>query len=483
MFETWQIFNIENIAQVSLIVVFFSIFFATFVSEDAACLTAGALAGQGKISFSLALSACIAGIFVGDILLYWIGRIFGQRIIETRIFERFVSKQAVAKASAGLDNRGASAVFISRFVTGLRLPTYLAAGFLKTNFTKFTFYFLIAALIWTPILVGSAAYASENFFSGGLVLGIVSLFILFRLILHFSSWKNRRMFVGRIKRILNWEFWPIRIFYFPVVIYVLLLAIKHRSLTVFTCSNPGIVAGGFVGESKNEIYNALRQSPDIRNYLLPHLLLEEGVGGSNIQKAKNFISETSISYPVVLKPDQGERGKGVRIITNGYDLETELASVKGDQILQEFFDGAEASVFYYRFPHEREGTIFSITEKCFPKLTGDGRSDLETLILKDPRAVCLAKRYFEQNRERLYEVPLFGEKVQVINIGTHSMGAIFMDGSGLETTALFETIDKIACGFDGFYFGRFDLRAPSFDDFRQGQNIKVVELNGVTSES
>ncbi len=484
MIETWQIINLENIADLSVPVIFLAFFFATFVSEDAACLAAGALAGQGKISFSLALSACIAGIFVGDILLYWIGRIFGWRIVETRIFNRFVSKQSVAKASAWLDKRGASAVFISRFVTGLRLPTYLAAGFLKTNFAKFTFYFLIAALIWTPILVGSAAYASEYFFSGGLVLGVVSLFILFRLIVHFSSWKNRRLFIGRIKRILNWEFWPIRVFYFPVVIYIFFLGLKHRSLTIFTCSNPAIPAGGFVGESKNAIYDGLRQNSENNTFLLTHFLLTAGTAiDENIELAKNFISTQSLAYPVILKPDQGERGKGVRIISTDGELEAALRSMSQDLILQEYFGGIEASVFYYRFPDKPSGMIFSITEKQFPELIGDGRSDLEELILADQRAVCLAKRYFEQNRDRLNDVPLSGEKVPIINIGTHSMGAIFMDGSGLETTALFETIDKIARGFDGFYFGRFDLRAPSFDDFRRGQNIKVVELNGVTSES
>ncbi len=476
--------DFTSTGEYSPVLVFLIFFFATFVSEDAACLSAGALAGQGRISLALGVSACIAGIFVGDILLYWIGRIFGWRIVETGIFKRFVSKRSVSEASAWLEKRGAFAVFFSRFLPGLRLPTYLAAGFLRTNFWKFSFYFLIAALVWTPILVGSAAYASGTFLSGGLIVEVVALFVVVKLIFHFASWKNRRMFVGRIKRILNWEFWPIRVFYFPVVLYVLFLSFKHRSLTVFTCANPGIPSGGFVGESKNDIYIGLGTDRKALPYLLKHTLLHSELSAEqNLVTARKFINENSLSYPVVLKPDAGERGKGVRIVQDETELGFQIREIENNQVLQEFFDGDEASIFYYRYPSQPKGVIFSVTEKRFPMLTGDGESDLEKLILLDRRAVCLAKSYFSQNGRRLDLVPGKSEKIQIINIGTHSMGAIFLDGGWLETELLLERIDSIARGFTGFYFGRFDIRTRSFDDLQNGENFRVVELNGVTSES
>ena len=46
-----------------------------------------------------------------------------------------------------------------------------------------------------------------------------------------------------------------------------------------------------------------------------------------------------------------------------------------------------------------------------------------------------------------------------------------------------EAIDNLAKRFDGFYFGRFDIRTPSLEDFQKGKNFKVIELNGVTSEA
>ena len=37
--------------------------------------------------------------------------------------------------------------------------------------------------------------------------------------------------------------------------------------------------------------------------------------------------------------------------------------------------------------------------------------------------------------------------------------------------------------FDGFYFGRYDVRVPSEEDLRRGRAFKVIELNGATSEA
>ncbi|HMS40861.1 MAG TPA: DedA family protein [Pyrinomonadaceae bacterium] len=482
--DFFQIFDANAIGGYSPIVVFFAFFFATFISEDLACLTAGALAANGKISFALALLACFAGIFVGDILLYWTGRIFGKNIVETKLFSRFVSDKSIEKASLWLNKNGASAIFLSRFITGLRLPTYLAAGFLRTDFLKFTFYFLLATAIWTPILVGSTAFAGQFFFSKNLFLAVILSFVLLKITLHFASWKNRRFFVGRLKRLTNWEFWSLKIFYFPVVVYVLFLAIKHRSLTIFTCANPAILASGFIGESKAEIYEGLKKYEANASYLLNYTkLCAENSFTENLNKARIFIDENDLQFPLALKPDAGERGKEVKILRHFEELETSIFKLEADFILQEFFDGVETSVFYFRYPNRKKGEIFSITEKTFPHVTGDGKSNLETLILRDKRAVCLAKKYLGQNAERLDFVPESGAKVKIINIGTHSRGAIFSDGEHLKTIELEEKIDEICRGFEGFYFGRFDIRARSFEDFSRAENFKIIELNGVTSES
>jgi membrane protein DedA with SNARE-associated domain len=482
--EILSLWNLENAGGLSAIAVFFVFFFATFASEDAACVTAGVLAGQGRISFVLGLTACLAGIFVGDILLHRTGRLLGSRVLGSKTLRRFISEASVSRASKWLEDRGAAAIFLSRFVSGMRLPTYLAAGALQTHFGWFSLYVFIASAIWTPVIFASASYASETFFSGGFVIGIIASVVVVKLALHFSAWKNRRIFIGRLKRLVYSEFWPLSVFYFPVGLYIALLALKHRSFTVFTSANPAIRAGGFIGESKHEIYKGLRSSAAASPFLLRHTILSPDEKECiNQQKAARFIAENDLQFPIVLKPDAGERGKGVRIVRSLPELTDRIAMLEADSILQEFADGVEASFFYFRYPNAPKGEIFSATEKRFPLLAGDGMSDLETLILRDPRAVCLAEKYLEQNAKRLEYIPADGEEVQIVDIGTHSRGAIFADGRWLKTAKLEQTIDEICLGYSGFYFGRFDIRARSFDDLMNGEDFKIVELNGVTSES
>jgi hypothetical protein len=78
-------------------------------------------------------------------------------------------------------------------------------------------------------------------------------------------------------------------------------------------------------------------------------------------------------------------------------------------------------------------------------------------------------------------VPTAGAIVHLAELGSHCRGAIFLDGMHLWTPTLEERIDQISKTHDGFYLGRYDVRAASTDHFRAGQ-FKVIELNGVAAE-
>lgn len=483
MFELAQQIATVDVEGLSAVVIFTVLFFATFVSEDAACVAAGSLAARGDITFGLALASCFSGIVIGDILLFWTGRLFGRSLLASRLGRRFVSSDSLDRGAAWLEKRGASAIFLSRFVTGLRLPTYLAAGFVRTDFRKFLAYFILAAAVWTPLVIASVTY-SGTLVNGTTAVLAIGSFIALRIVMKLTNWRSRRLLVGRIRRILRWEFWPLGAFYLPVVVYVLSLAFRYRSFTVFTCANAAIPDGGFVGESKDDIYALISSEPENRTFLLPHVLISKTLSPSQrIDAATQFMTANELDFPVVLKPDVGERGKGVRIIRSRTDLDLELERADHDLIIQQFYDGEEVSIFYYRDPGRAHGSILSITEKIFPFVIGDGKSTIEELILSDDRAVCLAEKYFDENRIRLNDVPRPNERIRIIAIGTHSRGAIFVDGGHLRTQRLEDAIDAICSRTPGFNFGRFDIRFSSVDSFQTGKDFKIIELNGVTSES
>ena len=130
----------------------------------------------------------------------------------------------------------------------------------------------------------------------------------------------------------------------------------------------------------------------------------------------------------------------------------------------------------------KRGEIISITDKRMLSVNGDGRRSLERLILDDPRAVCLAAVHLERHRERLAEVPAAGERVALTELGTHCRGALFLDGAELLSPALTERIEAVSRCFEGFCFGRYDVRCVSAEALRSG-DFRIVELNGLSSES
>ena len=102
------------------------------------------------------------------------------------------------------------------------------------------------------------------------------------------------------------------VFYIPVVIYVLLLAVRFRSLTIFTAANPCMPASGFVGESKAQIYQSLSESDAAKTHLLRYRLARAGMAGT-IGADNEHITELAFEFPVVAKPDVLPRTLSTRL--------------------------------------------------------------------------------------------------------------------------------------------------------------------------
>jgi len=174
----------------------------------------------------------------------------------------------------------------------------------------------------------------------------------------------------------------------------------------------------------------------------------------------------------------------VAVVRSSEEVRTYLAQAKGDVLAQEYVPGREFGVFYYRIPGEPGGRIFSITDKRMPSVTGDGRSTLETLILRGDRTVSIARFLLARHAARLWEVPAAGEVVPLVELGTHCRGAAFFDGTALQTPALLDAVEGISRSFKdaGFWFGRYDVRTDSEEALQAGR-FRVIELNGASSEA
>lgn len=462
---------------------------ATLISEDLACIATGVLVAKGQLGFWPGTLACLVGIFVGDILLFLAGRLVGHSELGRRILSPIIPAPDLDRASTWLRERGAVVALLSRFTPGMRLPTYFAAGFLKTNARRFFLWFLIASILWTPLLVGLATIVGEKAprsavttagHGATLALALAGVYFAGRLlIVRLLTFRTRRLALGRLKRVVRWEFWPPSVSYLPLVPYILYQGLKHGSFTLFAAANPGIPSGGLAGESKSRILEELSRSGRVPPYAV---IRQPNSQEANTGLALRFMKCNGIGFPVVLKPDVGERGSGVAVVHSEDELARYFSTPRSDTIIQKYVEGVEFGIFYYRFPANETGRIFSITEKRFPMVTGDGKSTFADLVLRDSRAVCLASKYLRSAKVYREEILADGKSVPLVDVGSHSRGAIFLDGNRYRTADLEEAVDRAAKCHRGFFFGRFDVRAPSLSAFLAG-DFQIMELNGVSAEA
>ena len=464
-------------------------FLATFVLEDVAAVGAGLLLATGGISWPAAFAACFLGIWMGDAGLYALARYAGRGWFERSSLRRFAAK--VADSERWFAERGTPILIFSRLVPGARLPTYLAAGFLRVPLPRFLFITGIASFVWTlAILVLAQTFGARltNWLgtyqhAGLLLLGVgVILFATLQLLRRAFVNFNFRRFITWLGRWQHWEFWPAWMFYPPVGMYCAWLALKYRGLTVPTAANPGIFSGGMVGESKMVTLRELMSTNP--EFTAEAELLAGTTAGKRLASLHAIRQRRNISLPFIMKPDVGQRGAGIKLIRSEEQALAYLKQTSAPLVVQRFAEGPhEAGVFYYRFPHESRGNIFAITEKIFPIITGDGRSTVAELIWRDPRARFMADKYLRRFGGRQDEVLPAGETLKLVEAGNHAQGCIFRDGMHLGTPALAERIDAISQKLTGFNIGRYDIRYSSEEDLRAGRNFQIIELNGAASEA
>jgi membrane protein DedA with SNARE-associated domain len=463
---------------------------ATFVSEDATCVATGLLIRGGGVTWTVGLAACTAGIFLGDLGLWLLGRVFGRRALQWRWVRARLPDERVERLAEWFDRRGWSAILAARFLPGTRLPVYVAAGALGRRAGRFALWALLAALLWTPLLVCLVALLGpavagplQAVLGAGWVsfaIAVVALWMVVRVVPRCGTAVGRAQLAVGFARLWRWEFWPAWLFYLPLIPWIGWLAVRHRGLATATAANPGIRPhGGVVGESK---YDILTKLP--AGWIVPSGRIPPGLPGERLARLAELMAGRGWTFPLILKPDAGQRGAGLRLVRDTEAAAGYLEAHPQTLLAQTYHPGPfEAGIFYYRMPDEPRGRIFSITDKHFPHVLGDGESTVETLIWRHPRLRMQADTFLARLNGRSQAVLAPGERLPLAIAGNHCQGTMFRDGAHLITAALEQAVDEIARQFDGFFFGRFDVRYGDVDEFRAGRGFAIVELNGVTSES
>lgn len=280
--------------------------------------------------------------------------------------------------------------------------------------------------------------------------------------------------MGSFKQKFHHENWPTPVFYAPVFLYYLYNSIKFRKFNYFTAVNPALETGGLCGFSKFESFKLLPQK------IVPTTIILKREAYSE-QQVGDLLKEREMNFPLVVKPDQGERGFLVFKVNSLRELMETIGnkSLKVEFLLQEYIQGPlELGVFLIR--KNDRWKVSSITSKTFLSVVGDGESTMSQLINSDPRV----KKYYDSGsseKHNMYAVPKKGESILLEPIGNHCRGTEFVDECCKITDELHELFHENLKGMEGVNYCRLDLRTASWTALMNGE-FKVMEVNGVSAE-
>lgn len=130
--------------------------------EELPILAAGALAREAVIRWWIALPLCIVGVLVGDVVLYWAGRHWGERLLGWRVVRFVLTEARERRLLSAYRRHGLKIVVIARHVVGLRAAAFLTAGIARLPFWKFLLVDTAAACVGVPVSFGFAYFFTDQ---------------------------------------------------------------------------------------------------------------------------------------------------------------------------------------------------------------------------------------------------------------------------------------------------------------------------------
>jgi len=283
------------------------------------------------------------------------------------------------------------------------------------------------------------------------------------------------MFKKAVYYISHWEDWHWFTKYIIIGPAWLWFCLRARSLWFFTASNPTIQFGGFIGETKKEIYKQLPPGSYPKSiYISPTLSFSE---------MQTRVQVANLHFPLAVKPDIGMMGFMFRKIETPEQLNQYHAVMPTTYIIQELITyPLEVSVFYYRFPGQQKGHITGFVKKEYLQVVGNGKTTLRDLILKYSRAQFRLKELFAKHQPMLETILPDGEVYVLSPALNLSRGGRLVNLEQEKDEQLLALFDKISHYSGNLYYGRFDIKCASVKDLKDGKNFSILEYNGCGAE-
>jgi membrane protein DedA with SNARE-associated domain len=132
------------------------------IPEDITLITAGLLAGQGKVTLIGAIIVGFFGVLMGDTILFLVGQKYGRKVFTWPVFNKIFTESRIVTAELQIMTHAKKICFTGRFMPGIRAPIFLTAGIMKVPFKTFILQDGLAALISVPTWIYLGYWFSDN---------------------------------------------------------------------------------------------------------------------------------------------------------------------------------------------------------------------------------------------------------------------------------------------------------------------------------
>lgn len=160
----WEV--LHEWSHLGLFAVLMAAGFGLPLPEDIPLVLAGVIVKQANGDairpLVLMMLTGMAGVIVGDSCLFWIGRWYGQSVLDKKWIQRFAKPWLVEKARHKYENHGAKILFVARFMPGLRAIMFLIAGTFRLPYWKLLAFDGSAALISVPAWIWAGWYVPDK---------------------------------------------------------------------------------------------------------------------------------------------------------------------------------------------------------------------------------------------------------------------------------------------------------------------------------
>jgi membrane protein DedA with SNARE-associated domain len=130
--------------------------------EDIPIAVTGIMVSDATVLFRQAFFVCLAGVLIGDSIIYWAGRLWGDGLLRNRLVARIIKPQILERSASAFSRYGNKIIFGARFMPGLRTPTFFFVGMVKKPYWLFLLIDGTAAVISVPVWIYVGKVFGEN---------------------------------------------------------------------------------------------------------------------------------------------------------------------------------------------------------------------------------------------------------------------------------------------------------------------------------